>query len=202
MPERIARRCWPRRREIRQDCLSEPTTKKRAGFSMAEPMVVVGILLILFAAAIPSVQTSLQYYRTVSDARSIAAQLALARMRAASDFTWARLKFNLTANAYQLEVWNKTAAAYQTEGGTFSLSQTVTFGYGSVTAPAGGQTTIAQSPQIVFNSRGLSVDDLGNPIGTAAIYIGNNQGFICAVTASIAGQPAIWEYSGATWNRL
>ena len=202
MPEWFARRCWPRRWEAPQDCLSEPRTRKSAGFSMAEPMIVVGILLILFAVAIPSLQTSLQYYRTVSDARSIAAQLALARMRAASDFTWARLNFNLAANTYQLEVWNKAAAAYQVEGPTLHLSQSVTFGYGNVIVPAGGQTTIAQSPQIVFNSRGLSVDGSGNPIGTAAIYIGNNQGFFCAITASIAGQPAIWEYGGATWKRL
>lgn len=82
-----------------------------------------------------------------------------------------------------------------------SLSRAVTFGFGSVIAPAGGRTTIAQSPQIVFNSGGMSVDSSGNPIGAAAIYIGANQGFFCAVTVSIAGQPATWEYHGATWKR-
>jgi hypothetical protein len=130
--------------------------------------------------------------------------LALARMSAASDFTTARLNFNLTANTYQLEIWSKTAGAYQVEGGVRSLSQNVTFGFGTVTTPVGGQATIAQpSPsQITFNSRGYSVDGSGNPIGTAVIYLQNTRGVVWAVTTSLAGQATARVYNGAAWKQL
>jgi len=175
---------------------------------MVELLVVVAILLIVSAIVIPYMATTLQNYRVVGDARGIAAELALARMRAASNFTKARLNFNLTANTYQLEVWNKAAnggaGAYQTEGGVRALSQTVSFGFGTLTAPAGAQSVIAQpSPsQITFDSRGFSENSTGTPIGTAAIYMRNTRGVTCAVTVGLAGQATAWEYNGSSWRRM
>lgn len=171
---------------------------------MLELLVVVGILMTVSAIAIPSMRKTLQNYRVLGDARGIAAQLALARMRAASDFTTARLNFNLTANTYQLEVWSKTAGAYQAESGAKSLSQGITFGFGSLTTPAGSQSTIAQpSPsQITFNSRGFSLNSGGTPIATAAIYMRNTRGVVCAISVGLAGQATAWEYNGSAWRRL
>ena len=179
-----------------------PPKGNEAGFGMAELLIVVGILFVLMSVAVPYVNGFVQNYRTAYDARAIAGQLALARMRAASDSSEARLNFNLTANTYTLQVWNQTFNAYQIEGGVVTLSQGVSFGFGTVTTPAGGQTTIAQTPQIIFNSRGMSVDSSGNAIGTAAIYITSGQGLYFAVTASLAGQPTAWEYNGGTWKPL
>jgi Tfp pilus assembly protein FimT len=151
---------------------------------------------------IPTLVTVVQNYRVVGDARGIAAQLSLARMRAASEFTQARLNFNTSANTYQLEVWSKSASAFQIEGPVQTLSNRDTFGYGAIATPAGGQTTIAQTQYITFNSRGVSINGAGVPIGTAAIYIINNNGLCLAVTASIAGQPATYEWTGAAWSGL
>jgi prepilin-type N-terminal cleavage/methylation domain-containing protein len=173
------------------------------GFSLFELVVVIAVMLIVMAFALPNVYAMLRSYRTTNDARSITAQLSLARMRAASKSTPTRLNFNLAANTFQLEVCaslcNQSAAIYVAEGGTQYLSQGNAFGFGSLKVPAGGQTTIAQTPQITFNSRGVSVDSFGNAIGTAAIYITNNQGMICAVTVSVGGQPTAQEFNG-TWN--
>jgi prepilin-type N-terminal cleavage/methylation domain-containing protein len=177
-------------------------TKRQSGFSMLELLVVVSITLVLAAIGIPRVAAVVQNYRTVGDARSIASQFALARMRAASNFTRARLNFNLAANTYQLEVWNKTAAAFQIEGAVQSLSQGVTFGFGSIATPAGSQSPIAQTTPITFNSRGITVDGSGNPTGNSAIYITNGNGLYFAVTASLTGQTRAWEYNGTTWNPL
>jgi prepilin-type N-terminal cleavage/methylation domain-containing protein len=184
------------------------TKRENAGFSMIELLIVVAILLIVLAMVIPNMNNMLQNYRALGDTRGIAAQLALARMRAASDFTTARLNFSLTANTYQLEVWSKAAnsgaGGYQLEGGVHSLSQGIFFGFGSVTAPAGSQSTIAQpSPsQITFDSRGFSVDGSGNPIGTAAIYVQNARGVVCAVSVALAGQATARLYNGSAWSRL
>jgi len=170
-------------------------------------MIVLGILMILVAAALPYVNNFLQNYRVVGDARGITAQLALARMRATSSSSPARLNFNLSANSYQFEVWN--SGAWQARGGVINLSNGIEFGYGALTTPAGAQTTIAQTSLIMFNSRGLSIDSTstgypigGNPIGTAAIYINDGKGLYFAITANLVGQPAVWEYNGTAWKQL
>jgi Tfp pilus assembly protein FimT len=170
-------------------------------------MTALAILLVISAIAIPTAASMLRNYRSMGDIRGIAAQAALARMRAAANFTTARLNFNLTANTYQLEIWDKTAnggaGAYRPEGAIQSLSQGVTFGYESVTVPAGGQTTISQPspPQITFNSRGYSVNGGGAPIGTAVIYLGDTRN-VWAVTVSLAGQVTTAVFNGSAWSPL
>jgi len=181
--------------------------KMNAGFSILELVVVMAVMLTVTSIGIPSVNAMMQTYRTNNDVRSIAAQLSLARMRAASESRPARVNFSLAANTFQIELCtslcNQAGATYVVEGGTQNLSRGVSFGFGSVTAPAGGQTTISQTPQIYFNSRGVSVDSLGNPIGTSAIYITNGQGRVCAVTTSVGGQPTARQYAtGTTWKAL
>jgi len=166
---------------------------------MPELMIVTGILLILFSIAIPSIQGVLQSYRLSGDARGIAAQIHLARMRAASGFTKAEVNFDTTANTYQVNVWSKAASAYQAEGGAQLLSHGDVFGYGSLTTPAGGQTAIAQTTQIIFNSRGFSVDGSGNVTGNSVVYFTNNSGSYGAVAVSPAGQPTVWNYRGNAW---
>lgn len=97
---------------------------------------------------------------------------------------------------------NQAGATYTPEGGTQYLSQGVTFGAGGVTTPPAGLAAVAQSSLITFNSRGVSVDGTGAPIGTAAIYITDNQGAVYTVMVSIGGQPAARMHSGSTWNAL
>lgn len=175
---------------------------KKNGFSIIEMMLVAAMAIILMGIAVPALQSVMQNYRVIGDARSIAAQLSLARTRAASEFTQARLNFNTSANTYQLEVWSKSANAFQIEGAVQTLSAGDTFGFGTISTPAGGQTTIAQTQYITFNSRGISVDSSGNPVGTAAIYIISNQGLYFAITASLAGQPAVYQWTGTAWKGL
>jgi len=164
-------------------------------------MIVVGIVLIILSIALPSVGNFTRNYRIAGDARGIAAQLALARMRAASGATKTRLNFNLAANTYKIEVWNQGSSAYQadTEGGIHGLSQGIAFGYGTIATPAGQQGAIAQTSPIYFNSRGIAVDSSGNATGNSVIYITNNGGAYCAVAVSVAGQPTAYKYSGAGW---
>lgn len=182
-----------------------PMRTKDAGFSLIEVVIVVAIVLIVFAFSLPHLNGMLQSYRTMNNARGISAQLSLARMRAASESSPARLNFDLAANTYQLEICtslcNQAGATYVAEGGTQYLSQGVTFGSAGVAVPAGGQAAVTQTPRITFNSRGISVDGAGNPIGTAAIYI-NNQGAVYAVTVSIGGQPTARQFTGTAWRTL
>lgn len=169
------------------------------GFSLIELMVVVIILIILSALAIPVISSMTQSLRISGDIRGISAQLSLARMTAASKGAKTQLNFNLTANTYQIEVYNSSAGAYQLQGGVTSLSNSDSFGFGSLTTPAGQQSTIAETSPIYFNSRGIATDSSGNATANSAIYVTNTQGQYFAVAVSIAGQPTAYRYSGSAW---
>lgn len=187
-----------------------PQTKER-GFSMIELMIVVTIIIALLGISIPKVMSMTQNVRIARDIRGISAQLALARMRAASEGTKVRLNFNTSANTYQIELWSvsgtplkpcsagSSGCAWNAEGGVQTLSQDDTFGFGSISTPAGQQSTIALTSPIYFNSRGLATDSSGNVTATSAIYITNGQGLYSAVAVSITGQPTAYSYRGSAW---
>jgi len=169
------------------------------GFSFLELMVAVAVTLVILIVALPTVQNFTQDYRIVSDARGIAAQLALARMRAASEFTRAEVNINTSSNTYQVEVWSKTTEAFVAEGGAQGLSQGDVFGYGALTTAAGGQSPMAQTTQIIFNSRGFPVTSTGVVTANDVVYFTNSYGSYGAVSVSVAGEPQVWRYNGSAW---
>lgn len=141
--------------------------KRQAGFSTLELLIVVGVSLIIAAMAAPRFITIASNLRASGDLRALSALLAQAKMRAASDFTHARVYADLTNNVYQLQIWNKvanggagcwiadadptnTCLTYQggrPSGSSFVLAQGDTFGFGTLAAgPTPGQATIAQAP--------------------------------------------------------
>jgi prepilin-type N-terminal cleavage/methylation domain-containing protein len=143
------------------------------GFTMIEMLLVVSISIILVAFAAPKYLTIRNSLRASGDVRSIADVMGQAKLRAASDFTHARVYADLNGNTFQLQVWYKagnsgsgcwvvdsdatnTCITYNgsaPSGAVVSLSQGDAFGYGTLTAgPTAGQTTIAQAGQCLDNS--------------------------------------------------
>lgn len=123
------------------------------------------------------------------------------------------------------------ANTWCTEGGAPTLSQEVNFGYGTLgTPPPGTQTTmgqgcasgstctlqckpgaannptggadIADTTCIMFNSRGIPVDNTGAPFGDNAIYIIGG-GSVYASTVSATGQSVAWrtDANAASWAK-
>jgi Tfp pilus assembly protein FimT len=177
--------------------------ERSSGFTTIEMAAVCTILLLVSGIAVVSLQSFLQAYRTGADARMIASQLSQARMRASSLYTRVRLSTNTANRTYQIEVMtNKTAGTYQVEGGQGFLSQGVTFGLGGVSTPAGEQTAIAQSTEIIFNSRGIPITAGGVPTSNYALYLTNGEALIYAVTVSMTGNVATWQYLSGAWVRL
>lgn len=158
------------------------------------------ILLIAAAISIPLLETAIKSYRAGADASAVASQLALARMRAAADFTRVEVVFDAANGNYELEVLNTSTGAYQLEGGVQYLSSGSSFTFGTISAPAGGQTTIQQTSPIIFNSRGLPVDSTGAPTATDAIYVASN-GNNYAVSVSVTGEIRVWQYSHSAWTQ-
>jgi hypothetical protein len=145
--------------------------------------------------------------------------MILAKMRAAADFTHARIYVDTSAQTFHLETWNKTTSSWTTEGGTNPLATGNSFSYGSLgTPPSGTQTSIGQAPIcqalaggtgtisntacVVFNSRGIPVDSTGAPTANDAVYLTDGTSTYCVTTAA-TGNFQLWrtDAGAASWKR-
>jgi prepilin-type N-terminal cleavage/methylation domain-containing protein len=181
--------------------------KVSTGFTLLEISVVVAILLMLVAVAVPNTLQMLHANRVTSEARGLARQLSLARQRAGADFTWARIVIDAssTPNSYTLEICTTKATSscttFAAEGGTQYLLSNIKLGFGSSSGAAGGQTTRAQTTTVTFNSRGIPIDSVGSPTTNDTIYLTDDQGYTCAVSVTLSGHVNIWRYNGG-WVSL
>jgi prepilin-type N-terminal cleavage/methylation domain-containing protein len=159
------------------------------GFTLMELLVVVGLVGVLSAFAMPMIGTALASDGLKGDAQALTNLIGLAKMRASAGFTRARVRAHLTDGSFMLERWDKDAGAWVVEGGLRTMYRTVDFGFATLgTPPPNTQAAIAMSPPcrtgidvggatigntacIVFNSRGLPIDGAGLPFGGHAIYL-------------------------------
>ena len=188
------------------------------GLGIVELVFVCAIALIIVAMAVPSIVSTRRNYRALGDARDVAAQILLAKMRAASDFTQTRAYFDTSANTFRLEIWDKVNNIWAIDNptGTYNLSPGITLGIGAQANPPpstqaaigqaaqcmtgtagpppspGGGTAIANSACVVFNSRGIPVDNNGAATGNDAIYIIDGANGLYATTVSATGLLASW----------
>jgi prepilin-type N-terminal cleavage/methylation domain-containing protein len=188
------------------------------GFSLLEIMIVVGLVGVVAAIAVPMMSNSIGFYRLSGNARSAANAVALGKMRAASVFGRVRLFVDLNGGSFHLEVYdNKTTFTWVTDGGSTYLAQNVIFSSGVVaTAPPNTQAVIGQAPPcktngtwnpvtstytvapvdiantacVIFNSRGLPIDSNGQPI-VDGLYITDGTA-VYAVTVSATGMVRSW----------
>jgi Tfp pilus assembly protein FimT len=168
------------------------------GFTTLELTVVILLGLIIMVIGLPSLSKTQAAYRASGDGRGIAETLALAKMRAGANFTKERVTFDTVANTYQLERYNKASDAYELDGGVKYLSSGVAFGFGPISLPAGGQSTITQTSPMAFNSRGIPINAGNQPTGDSAIYYYNTTGYF-AVTIGLSSRVQIWKYANSAW---
>ena len=197
-------------------CSQRGKKNRLRGFSVVELLMVVIVVGVIAGFAVPFFLTISRNLRTSGDARDIHGAITLAKMRAASGFTKARMYADLPSNTFRIEKWDKTAASWQTEGGSQSLSRDVNWGYGSLSSPpTGTQSSIGQAPVcrnnaganiantacVVFNSRGIPIiDSTGVPTGNGALYA-NDGSSVYGLTISATGLIRIWrtDIGAANW---
>lgn len=190
------------------------------GYSLIEILMVVALTTIAAAMAVPMMSNSIGNFRLSGDARAVTSAVSLAKLRAASDFSQARVYVDLTGRSFHVEVWEKNPAGWLTEGGNTSLSTGVTFSFGA-TATAPPNSVLAQAPAcvttagvaigntacILFNSRGIPVDsagvppNVGAPTGNDALYLTDGTA-VYGLTLSATGLSKLYRTntSAVAWS--
>lgn len=161
------------------------------GYTMMEVLATIGIMAVLAAFSLPMTTRAVNDVRLRGDARAVANTVSLAKMRAASAFTRARVFVDLSTDTFFVQAWDRDTDTWTTEGGVIDTSEGVTFGFSGLSAPPPDtQTAIGQSAPctddagedigntacIVFNSRGIPIDADGSPTGENGLYVTDGLG--------------------------
>ena len=187
------------------------------GYTAIELLVALAIVGSLAAMSVPFSMSMVDDYRLSGNAHDLSNGVALTKMSAAAEFTRARLYVNLTTGRYHIDAWRKTGVpGWQAEGGDSLLTDGNTFGAGALRVPPPNTTAaiaqpaacrtdagvaIANTACVIFNSRGLSVDDGGAPATMKVFYLAGPTA-VYALGVSGTGQQQLWRVSpgGGTWN--
>jgi prepilin-type N-terminal cleavage/methylation domain-containing protein len=178
-----------------------------SGFTILETLLVVALIGVISAIAVPQVANSIAYFRVSGDARTVSNAVAVTKMRAAANFSRTRLFVNLADRTHHIEKGDTSSPTHWTvEGGSNYLSTGVSFGYGVVAAPplntqsVIGQSTnclndsgiaIANTACVIFNSRGVPITSSGTSISDNAVYLTDGSA-VYAVTISATGMIRMW----------
>ena len=186
---------------------------------MLELLVVVLIMGVIAALAIPQAINAVKAYRLHSDAAAVAAQLNVTRFRATSQNAPYRLNIvtSTTPHSFSMErlcggtpgsVDSNCTSAYQpfstprVESGSLYLStgdQFTSSNPGGTVYP-GTITGGSASTVFYFNTRGMPVNSSGNPLpnGGAVIYVTNNLNLTDAIAVSVGGQIRTYQWNPST----
>lgn len=192
---------------------------KQIGFSIVELLVVLAIVSIMAAFAIPTL-SGLQQYRVQNDARSISGQITQARMRASAYFARAEILCTTSTRTCVIETEKNGDTAFTTEttstivlsaGVSFAIPSGVTVGVGgqSSATPTQGSTSVTPpfgTIAVTFNSRGLPVNrsttTTSSLVTDYAIYLKDTKSQSFAIAVDASGTPSIYRLNGSTYAKV
>lgn len=190
--------------------------RSERGFTLLEMLIVVSVVAIFAGIALPMTASSLAAYSLSGDARGLAHNIGVAKMRAAARFTRTRLRVERDARRYVIETWNKDTSEWESDDAIMYLSRGVSFGFGDLDdPPPNTQNEIGFSAEcldddgaaiddtscILFNSRGIPITSAGVPLGGNAFYL-TDESLVYATTVTATPLIRLWRTpaSSTVWT--
>jgi Tfp pilus assembly protein FimT len=195
--------------------IMQNTHKAYSGFSLLEVTVVMGVVLVMTGALVPSVMTGIQNYRISASTQEIASQIQSARQRALRNNAMCSFLILSATGQFGIDVNGDGNLSAGTQDVLLSLDSNVSFA-NLGTPPAGitGESTLSAGSKtgIGFTPRGTltAVSTSGTPdyspanlpAGGFAIYLANTRNRFAAITVSPTGRVRTWYSStGTVWHR-
>ncbi len=158
------------------------------GFTFLEVVIVIAIIGILSALAVPGMSAFTDRLRIETAARTISTDLREMKMKSALDRSDNKVVFDPVNNVYQLPERRS------------NLPQGVRFGFSpGVIGPPGNPISTPDSDGITFPSNEAAFYSRGtNSMGT--IYITNDYNITMAISVSVTGRIKIWKWDGVKWS--
>lgn len=178
------------------------------GFSLLELMIVVGILMVVAAMAMPKIMTTIADVRLRGAVNSASGLMQQARMMAIKDNQLRKIKYtNIASGGFVYVDVNDDGAAQATEA-QIQMGSTI-LGYNAPTGlPALVQSNLGYSPVttsvLMFNPRGLPCS-AANTCGSGMVVYFTDSRTVgspgwAAVSVSPAGRVKTWMWTGAEWG--
>jgi prepilin-type N-terminal cleavage/methylation domain-containing protein len=161
--------CFKRRQTTTRGTARGATPKKQRGFTLLELLVVMFVVVVLSAIAIPRVQAALTSYRLNAAASSATWAIQATRYQAIMHGYPSQIAFNAANNTYQVSSEPGGAAAFSNVGNpvpianqliTFSTNTTFQFSPNGSVAATLGQMTFSISNQ--NGTKNVTVSNYGS----------------------------------------
>lgn len=183
-----------------------PSHARQAGFSLLEAIIVVAITLILVAITSKAFLSVRNNYNVSATARQIASWAQVARGKATGRDTRYRVEVDATNRVYRIQSCTArsgdTCTTWTADAGTtdMPLPSGVTFSTSGISAAPAGHSLTSANTTMVFNSRGLLVDDSGDPLDSRCFFLQGSTNNPFAVCSNLPGRTATFRLSGTTWS--
>ena len=181
--------------------------QREKGFTLIESMVVVAIVLILSAIAVPNLITAIAGYGLKAAASDFSSMMRLARSKAIKERRSVAIEIELSQNGKDFDGHYVFDAGGQFEKiipdkNPHSLGRRyggdVHFGFGAATKGASSSGDLPASP-VTFQDNRVLFNSMGT--GTAGyVYLTNNQGQAYAVGMLSTGVLQHKQWNGSAWK--
>jgi type II secretion system protein H len=175
--------------------MAKTNFRENKGFTMVELAMLLAIIAVMAAVAIPVLTSSMRSTQLSSDARKIASAMSYARMTAAAQMTRYQLSFDINNNRWSLLKYDRASDTFKLEQAVNELS------LGIANSGIGFTGEIDKTPPETFDSsssQNITFGPRGVPDSPGIIYLSNNDADY-AVSVTLSGKVQVWKYRDDQW---